>query len=272
MHASLLMKITAILMVVLTVFALASCSIADPEDGEETTTEPEVVTLVARPEDEAQILDFFNTAVNAIKPAMPGVKRTYQGSVKNVEAPDSPETAAMIQFAKTFATVLEKVSETREYGENLDDFLPLKGSADVSRLTMEDIVSATIEDVEDDRYVYDVVVVLKDSDANGAVNNAFDMETIKSDVLNTFTDYKKTVEVSDYEVTYTGCEIRARINKETNNVLSLTYVKNSSVTATVNFTGALSEIGETDVSFVLTEETSFNDFVWEEPTEAPVEG
>lgn len=268
MRASFFLKLTAILMVVLTVFTLASCALTDAASEEETTTEPEVVTMEARPTDNAQILDFYNRAVNNIKAQNPGVSCTKSGSVRDVDTGDTPEAKAMIQFAKSFSDALNKQSETKEYGEDLTDFMPLKGSPVVSRLTEADIATIEMTDVEDDRYSYDIHIVLNDSDKTGAVANAFDMDLEKSDILNTFTDYKDTVEVSDYEVSFNGCEIFARINKETNQVTSLRLVKNNVVTADVNFCGTLADLGETPVTFNYAQELNFSDFVWEEPTEA----
>lgn len=272
MRSSLLIKIAAILMVIVTVCSLASCSLFGSDESEETTTERPAVALEARPESVAQVVDYFNRAVNNIKASKPGVSSSHSSSVRDVDTGDKPEAEAMIQFAKTFSEALEKVKDSKEYGEDLNDFLPLKGSDVVSRLTEADVVSAEIADVEDDQYSYDLHIVLKDSATkDGAVGNAFDFDVEKSEVLATFADYKNNVEVGDYEVTYNGCEIFARINKETNQVTSLSYTKNAQVTSTVTFTGTLADLGETEVSFTLCEDLSFNDFVWEEPTEAPTE-
>ena len=269
MRASMLIKISALLMAALAVLLTASCSLTG-DSAEETTTEREAVTLEARPVSQQDILDFYNRAVNAIKAEKPGVSSSFEASVRDVDTGDSTEAAALIQFAKNFSQALEEVKDSREYGSDLNDFLPLKGTDTVSRLTMADIASAEIADVEDNRYAYDVHIVLQDSDAFGPAANAFDFDTQKAEILNTFTDYRDTVEVSDYDVSYNGCEIFARINKETNRVQSLHLVKNSIVTASVNFTGTLADLGETDVSFNLQENQEFYDFVWDAPTETEV--
>ncbi|MGN0635820.1 MAG: hypothetical protein ACI4I5_06320 [Acutalibacteraceae bacterium] len=269
MRTSLLLKIAAVLMVVVTIFTLASCSLFDEPAEEETTTERPAVALEARPETTAQVVAYFNKVVNNIKASRPGVSSSRSYNVKNVDTGDTAEAKALIQFAKSFSEALEKVKDSKEYGEDLNDFLPLKGTDTVSRLTEADVVSAELTDVEDDQYVYDIHIVLQNSaDRNGSVANAFDFNIEKSEVLDTFTDYKDSVEVGDYNVSYDECEISARVNKETNQVLSLNYVMNASVTASVSFCGSLADLGETDVSFTLREERSFNDFVWEEPTEA----
>ena len=270
MRASNLLKIAALLLAALTVFLTASCSLTG-EETEETTTEPEVVTMVARPADAAGIVSFYNAAVNAIKAEKPGVQKTVWADVRDVDTGDNADAKALIAFAEHFADALDDQSETKEYGSALNDFLPIRGSADVSRLSPADVVEATLEDVEDDRYLYEVKLVLADSDQNGPAAGAFDFDANKSEILNTFTDYRDTVEVSDYDVSYNGCEIYARINKETDQVVWLKLVKNAIVTADVNFTGALAPMGETSVSFNLQQTQEYNDFVWEAPTEAVTE-
>lgn len=265
MRASKAIQIAALLLAALTVFLTASCSLTGDET-EETTTEPEVVTLVARPADTAQIVYFYNAAVNAIKTKKPGVKRSVWADVRDVDTGDNAEAKALIAFAEHFADALDEQSETKEYGSDLNDFLPIKGSAVVSRLGDADVTAATLTDVEDDRYLYEVHLVLQDSAQNGPVAAAFDFDANKNEILNTFTDYHDTVEVSDYDVSYNGCEVFARINKETNQVVWLKLIKNAIVTADVNFTGTLAAMGETSVSFNLQQTQEYSDFVWEAPT------
>lgn len=270
MRASNLLKIAALLLAALTVFLTASCSLTG-EEPEETTTEPEVVTMVARPDDPAGIVSFYNTAVNAIKAEKPGVKRNVWADVRDVDTGDNAEAKALIAFAEHFADALDDQSETVEYGNDLNDFLPIKGSAEVSRLSPADVAAAELNDVEDDRYLYEVHIVLQDSDENGPAAAAFDFDANKAEILETFTDYRDTVEVSDYDVSYNGCEIFARINKETDQVVWLKLVKNSIVTAEVNFTGALKPLGETNITFNLQQTQEYSDFVWEAPTQAAAE-
>lgn len=271
MHQSMILKITALLMVAVTVFTLASCSLFDTGSDEETTTERPAVALEVRPEGDAAILDFFNRAVNNIKASKPGVSSQHKADVKSIDTGDNDEAEALIKFAKTFAESLEKVKDSKEYGEDLNDFLPLKGTDTVSRLTIADVASIELLDVEGDQYSYDVRIVLNNSDRTGGVANAFDFEVDKNEVLGQFTDVKDTLEVGDYDVSYNECEIAARINKETNQVTYLSYTKNSNVTADVTFVGTLAELGETSVSFNLKEALEFSDFIWEAPTEPAAE-
>ncbi len=268
MRSSLLIKISALLMVGATLFVMASCSLTGEQAEEESTTEPPIVTMEARPADDTAALDFFNRAVNRIKAEKPGVSVGRSARVQNVDTGDCPEAEALIQFAKSFSDALNGEDASAEYGADLNDLLPLKGTSDVSRLTMGDIKGVALEDSEDDPHIYIVKIELQDGDASGAVAKAFDLDIDKSEVLKNFTDYKKLLEVSDYDVTYNECTIEARINKEDNRVQSLDYTLNSDVTTDVNFTGTLASLGETPVSFRLQQSLHVGDFQWEPPTEA----
>lgn len=265
MRASNLLKITALLLAALSIVLTASCSLTG-EDTEETTTEREAVTLVARPESTQEIVYFYNDAANAIKSKKPGVSSSSWADVRDVDTGDVAEAKALIAFAEHFADALDDQGETKEYGSDLNDFLPIRGSADVSLLLPEHVEKAELTDLEDDRYQYDVHLVLRNGAAATAA--AFDLGADKKEILNTFTDYRDTVEVSDYDVSYEACEIFAHVNKETNEVTYLKLVKNAIVTADVNFTGTLESLGETTVTFNLQQTQEFHDFVWEAPTEA----
>lgn len=269
MHKSVFIKVLALLLAAISLVVMASCSITPDNEEGESTTEPAVVLLEARPESQEQILDFFNRAVNRIKADRPGVSSSHEYSVRDVRSDDSPEAEALVAFAKSFSDALNDVNDERVYGDDLNDFLPIKGTDAVSRLTMADVKKIELNDVEDDRYAYDVVIEL--NDGKEYAQNAYDFNVDKSSVLTTFADYKDTLEVSDYDVSYAGCTISARINKETNQITSLRYERDALVTADVNFTGTLEPMGETQMHFTLHDSMTFDGFVWEQPTEAETE-
>ena len=114
------LKIAALCMAAVAVFATASCSLSGDSE-EETTTERPAVLLEARPESAGEILDFFNRAANAVKAERPGVSVDHSYSVKDVDTGDVPEAEALINFAKNFSDALDGTGETREYGNDLND-------------------------------------------------------------------------------------------------------------------------------------------------------
>lgn len=263
MHKSGIIKILALSLAAVSVIGMASCSLTGSESDEESTTERPAVTLEARPESEEQMLDYYNRAVNEIKASRPGVSTETDCSVGDVDTGDTPEAEALIQFAKNFSDALQTVKGSAEYGADLTDVLPLKGTDTVSRLTMADVESVELVDNEENQYVYEMTITLKEG--KEAAQNAYDFDVDKTKILETFVDYKNMLEVSDYDVSYAGCVIHATIDKETNRVLWLRYERDAHVEAAVNFTGTLSSLGETVVAFTLHDTQTFHDFVWEEP-------
>ena len=268
MHTSKVLKIAALCMAAVAVMATASCSLTGDNETESTTERPAVL-LEARPQSKTEILDFYNRAANRIKAARPGVSSNHEYSVKDVETGDVPEAQALINFAKNFSEELEGKEDERAWGDDLNDFLPIKGSDTVSRLTDADVAEATIADIDDDLYTYDVYIRL--NDGKEFAQNAYDFDVDKAEVLKTFTNYKNMLEVGDYEVSYANCEIKAHINKETDEIQWLRLERDALVTASVNFTGTMESLGETPVSFTLHDTLTFENFVWEEPSSTTAE-
>lgn len=282
MKSSLLIKITALLMVAVTMFTLASCSLFSTDESEETTTElSSVVYLSKTPENKDEIVAYFNTAANNIKAMNPGVKVVRKADVRDVDSGEIGDAAALIKFAKTFSEKLGKTETVTAWGDNLNDILPLFGTSTVSALTPADVADATIgtrgateenpEPTDDNRFYYSVSIALNDGDKTGPVSKFYDYTINKETVLAEFQDYTDTLEVSDYDVTYNGCTIYAEINKETDQIVYMSYTVNSIVTTTVDFLGELENLGETDITFNYQQTFECTDFVWDEPTEATSE-
>ena len=278
MKSSLLIKITAILMVAVTMFTLASCSLFEGLIDDGSTTEPSaVVTLSPRPSDTVETVEYLNKVLNNIKASMPGVSVTRENKIRSVETGDNDEVEALINITSAFAKSkqLKEIEDKRDFGSDLNDFLPLVGTSVVSRLTADDVAEATIktrgateenpEPTDNNRFYYDINVVINDSDKLGPVAKAFDLNINKEDVLAQFQDYTDTIEVSDYDVNYTECSIYAVVNKETDQVIELSYTLNAVVTTTVNFLGSLEHLGETEISFNYQQNADYEDFVWELP-------
>ncbi len=170
--------------------------------------------------------------------------------------------------------VLDKTSETSEYGKNLNDFLPIKGSSLVSTLTLDDIASAACTLNEDDDDYYILTIVLKDIENPNALSpiaKAFDLDIDKTQVLEQFQSYTDSVTVSDYSTLYTGCTITLKIFKGTDQVTNISYNKNVVVTSDVVFNGQLASWGDATVKLTFNETKEYKDFVWEAPTEEAAE-
>lgn len=268
-------KTLSVVLVLATVFALTSCSITGAQEETSETTEPEIVALTSRPTTTGASLDYFNRLINNIKQINPGVSMTRKRDVKDVSASNSKgdisEVSSLIAIAKGYMEVLDKKSETYNYGTALADVMPIKGTGYASTLTIADIASATCELKEDEDIYYILTVVLNDVEnpqVDSAIAKAFDLDIDKSSVLSEFQDYTKSVTVSDYSTLYTGCTITLTILKTTDQITNIQYFKNVVATSDVAFNGELTSWGDARVELTFTENTEFKDFIWDEPTTA----
>ena len=104
------------------------------------------------------------------------------------------EVGSLVSLAKKYMEVLDKKSETSEYGKDLNDFIPVKGSPLVSALTLDDIVTANCTLKEDDDRYYTLTIVLKDVENPGTfspIGRAFDLDIDKTAVLEQLKLYRQ---------------------------------------------------------------------------------
>lgn len=267
-------RVLSVALVLVIMFALASCNFLKTTEDETTETEAPVVALTEIPSTPAETLAYFNRVMNSIKAENPGVSMERKRDVKDVSADGAKgeisEVASLVSLAKNYMEVFDKKSETSEYGKTLNEFIPVKGSSLVSALTLDDIATATCTLKEDDDKYYILTVVLKDVENPGAfssIGKAFDLDIDKTSVLEQFQNYTDNVTVSDYSTLYTGCSITVTIFKGTDQVTNISYNKNVVVTSDVVFNGELAVWGDATVKLTFTETKDYKDFVWEEPTE-----
>ncbi|NLO46368.1 MAG: hypothetical protein GX107_07760 [Clostridiales bacterium] len=267
-------RVISFVLVLVAVSAFASCNLLNGVEEESTEAETTISALTEIPATPAETLAYFNRVMNAIKAENPGVSSERKRNIKDVKAVSAkgeiPEVASIISLAKGYMDVLGKKSETSEHGENLSDFLPVKGSPLVSSLTLDDIVTATCVQNEDDDEYYTLTVVLKDVENPGPfspIGKAFDLDIDKSTVLEQFQNYTDNVTVSDYSALYTGCSVTISILKSSDKVTNISYNKNVVVTSDVVFNGELAVWGDAVVSLTFTETKEYKKFVWEAPTE-----
>ncbi len=266
-------RVLSVALVLVIMFVLASCNFLNTGEDETTETETTVVALTEIPSTPADTLAYFNRVINAVKAQKPGVSMERKRDVKDVSAVGAKgeisEVGSLVSLAKKYMEVLDKKSETSEYGKDLNDFIPVKGSPLVSALTLDDIVTANCTLKEDDDRYYTLTIVLKDVENPGTfspIGRAFDLDIDKTAVLEQFQSFTDNVTVSDYSTLYTGCSITATIFKGTDQVTNISYNKNVVVTSDVVFNGELASWGDATVKLTFTETKNYKDFVWEEPT------
>lgn len=212
----------------------------------DTTYSPEALAA-----NTATIFEYFNLHVNEVKGAKAAVEMSQSksiGKVKDAEGNDLPMSDneylnAAITTLDSY--MLQTPGESIEYGEDLAAFIPVKDAAYVSAITLDEIESATCVDNE---LIRTITVTLKSPALPATLEKAYDMGNV-DDVLAEFKKAENYLTVAQPTLTYNDCQIIITANVETDQVLSIEYVKNIDVATEVTGTGSLADMGTVPVQF-----------------------
>ncbi len=282
--------ITALVLVSTLLLALTSCgSSSETEAPEVFTTEEVVYTESATPvgKSSEEVLAYFNSLVNGVKTDMPAVSYYVEKNVPNdslkvtkrgAEAEEEIDSSlkAINDAAKGIKDlILQDIRENSgdiAYGADNSETLFVKGESWASKLTSADIAYATLKEVGDQYYITIAFNDLTSAEAQDVLTKAFDLRD-KEEILASeeFAKTKEYLELNDYDVTYSGCKITARVDRLTDRITNINYYKAANVTAYMTGAGTLESYGEVSVMFTLEDKADFN-INWETdlPT-SPVE-
>ena len=282
--------ITALVLVSTLLLALTSCgSSSETEAPEVFTTEEVVYTESATPvgKSSEEVLAYFNSLVNGVKTDMPAVSYYIEKNVPNDSlkvtkrgAEDAEEIDSSLKAINDAAKgikdlILQDIKETSgdiAYGADNSETLFVKGESWASKLTSADIAYATLKEVGDQYYITIAFNDLTSAEAQDVLTKAFDLRD-KEEILASeeFAKTKEYLELNDYDVTYSGCKITARVDRLTDRITNINYYKAANVTAYMTGAGTLESYGEVSVMFTLEDKADFN-INWETdlPT-SPVE-
>ena len=270
-------KILAIISVVLVfamLFGFAGCSGTGNEETTEPTTtikvktplptdittsvdeESQVVTDTTYSEEAlkantATIFEYFNLHINEVKGATAKVEMSQDksiGKAKDAEGNDiamSENDYLNAAITTLDSYMLHNDGATLEYGEDLAAFVPVKGTSYVSSLTLEDVESATCVDNE---LIRTITVNLKSPTLPATLEKAYEMDNV-DEVLTEFKKAENYMTVAQPTLEYKDCQIIITANVETDEVLSIEYVKNIDVNTEVTGTGTLADMGTVPVTF-----------------------
>ncbi|MBQ2842084.1 MAG: hypothetical protein IJE72_03515 [Clostridia bacterium] len=269
-------KILAAISVILVfsfLFAFAGCSSTGEEEATTTTTifvktplptdittsideESMVVTdTTYTPEqlkaNTATIFDYFNLHVNEVKSAKAAVNMSQNksiGKAKDAEGNDiamSENDYINAAITSLDSYMLHNDGAELAYGEDMVEFMPVKGASYVSALTLEDIESATCVDDGTQRTI---TLTLKSPALPATIEKAYDMGNV-DDVMAEFAKAEKYLTVEKPTLTYKDCQIIIISNIETDEVHTIKYVKNIDVATNVTGQGSLADIGTVPVTF-----------------------
>lgn len=203
---------------------------------EETTTETvsqtEVETTTeATPSTVEEIVAYFNTSVNKVKPIAKKVVKNYEKRTVNedkVVFPAGLESAAekmMASFMKDDNDPI--VYETRE--DITNEFI-VPNQYYSSRLKSEWVKSATLTDKGEQYIVY---IKLRDQENPTAGNGIGSV----CDVIEVAEVAEKASFVERFTADYYNCEITATIDKASGNVVHIRYITPVALEMTVNMFG-----------------------------------
>lgn len=286
----------ALLVVSASLLSLTACSSSGDEEVEVQTTVPVEYTESATPVDKSseEILNYFNTLANDIKAKRPAMYYRFELNVPNdslkvtkagaEESETIDESLSAINDAAKAVKdlMLENIEEQSgdiAFGADNTDVLLVKGESFASKLTVDDIKYATMTEVGDQYFITIEFDDIAEADAKEILGNAFNLRN-KEDILNSeeLAKTKSYLQLQNYTVSYSGCRITATVNRLTDEITKLEYLKPANVIASAKGQNTFAEHGDLSVLFTL-EDKAYYEINWtnenptsplETTTEAPV--
>lgn len=269
-------KILAVISVVLVfsfLFGFAGCSSTTEEESTTTTTinvkTPLPTDITSSVDEESNVItdttyspealaantqtifQYFNLHINEVKNGKAAVEMSQSKSIgKSVDAEGNEIAMSDNEYLNAAITSLDSYmlhedGASAAYGDDLAAFIPVKGQSYVSSLTLDDVESATCVDNE---LIRTITVTLKSPSLPATLEKAYEMGNVE-DVLAEFDKAEKYMTVAEPTLTYNDCQIIITSHVETDEVLSIEYVKNIDVETEVTGQGSLADMGTVPVKF-----------------------
>ena len=197
------------------------------------------------------IFEYFNLHINKIKQGKAAVSMSRSKSIgkavdENGDAiPISENSYVNAAITTLDSYMLNTSGDSIEYGDSLQEFLPVKGENYVSRLTLDDIESATCAEDGTRRVI---TLTLKSPAQPQVIEKAYDMENL-DEILKEFEKANGYMSVEKPELTYKDCRIIITADVETDEITAIEYEKTADVKTTVTGKGNLESIGTLPVIF-----------------------
>ncbi len=266
-----ILAFASIILVFSLMFGFAGCSSTEEE---ETTTVVNVKTplptdITTSYDEESQVItdttyspealqantvtifEYFNLHVNEIKADKAKVEMSQSKSIgKSKDAEGNDIAMSDNDYVNAAITTLDSYmlhsdGATAEYGDNLVEFMPVKGAAYVSQLTLDEVEIATCVD---DGLFRTITLTLKSPALPATIERAYDMGDVDA-VMEEFKKADAYLTVADPTLTYNDCQIIIQANRETDEVTAIEYVKNIDVKTEITGTGSLADMGTVPVNF-----------------------
>lgn len=245
--------------VVTTLPAEATTSAAEQTTSAEVqTTAPAAATPLEM--SDAELLEWFNTAVNNVKESMPAFERAKLTTVSDIVLSNQIANS-LVSFVKGALLSEETEIKTATKGSSCVEVMSPDGERYVSQLTAADIKDITVTAKGTS---YEVTVTLPDkvnpTRDEGAYAKIFNFITV-DDVIEVYAPkVGATVAKNNIKVSYSGCYARALISPDGRVEAYDTYV-----TCVMSLIDASVKKGvtiNTDVDITLVSETNYSKFVY----------
>lgn len=212
----------------------------DVDASGNVVTEPATEAPKA-PEGKEEIVEFFNTAVNNVKPNAKSVVHHYSKITVNgkTKFPAFIDTAMkLLGGADAFINdQLAKNSKGEQTytGADIDAKFPVEGESYASKLTAADVKSAQIGWTDDGDYIIEIAVYDDAKSSNvkhgaGHAPKAFNV-VLPGIVNDNVPGPVANMLGGEAEMNYPSCKVRAVVDYETGNLISAVYTMNW----TINF-------------------------------------
>lgn len=211
----------------------------------------------------ATIFEYFNVHINELKSIKASVSMSRDKSISEIEntkttvdengeqveetekVPMSDNEYVNIAIKNLDEYMLDQDGANAEYGDDLKGFLPVKGESYVSKLTLDEVESATCVDSEGERTI---TVILKSPTLPATIEKAYDMGNV-DEVMAEFAKANAYMKAEKPTLTYKNCSIVIKADVETDEVTSIEYIKNIDVATQITGEGNLESIGTLPVQF-----------------------
>ena len=211
----------------------------------------------------AKLLEYYNVNVNALvdgsttavvtRSEGKSLGKQSDSDGNSVPYSENSYVNAAIDSLKKYMLVTKETTST-DYTNDLKDALP--GADYVSTLTVSDVESSTCVDGDTTRTV---VITLRSPVPEAVVDANFD----KEDVDAVYAEFDKAsdymeIDKSATKLEYVNCVIEVVTDLETDEVLSIKYIKGINVNTVVTGKGKLESAGEVPVCFLYTYTVEYN--------------
>lgn len=211
---------------------------------------------VKKGEDDAGLLDdAANTLKGFIMNNKPGSSDREITDRKDAGILGVISSSEAVEYEITRDLASENVTDENEKEVTLED-----GTVETTMKECDNYLNfllkyyATRETENEDGEMEEEYTPIDDS----SVEAVFGEPADESAVLANFDCVKEYITVDGYSIAYGNCELRAKIDMETAEVISVEFVKKMNVTATVTGVGALEKYGEMTVEFELTKTVTYS--------------